>query len=182
MDVQTFPISDLVLLKPRIFNDDRGYFFESFNEEQFQNAIGQNIHFIQDNFSESKKDVLRGLHFQIPPHAQDKLVRVALGSVIDIAVDLRKNSPTYGQYQAVELSDQNHHSFFIPKGFAHGFVAISDIVRFEYKVTDYWYPESEGGIRYDDPSLNIDWGTEHSIMNQKDLDLPLLKDFETPFV
>lgn len=176
MDVQPCSIPGLMLIKPRVFTDDRGYFFEAFNARDFSKAIGKEIVFVQDNISQSRRGVLRGLHFQRPPHAQDKLVRVTRGSVLDVAVDLRAGSPTFGTWEAVELSEENHHALFIPKGFAHGFIATSDLVTFEYKVSDGWDQESEGGIVWSDPDLSIAWGIEQPIVSKKDAVLPRLSD------
>ncbi len=164
------------ILEPRIFSDDRGYFMESFNKTEFEKAVGTPVNFVQDNQSFSTKGVLRGLHYQIGAYAQAKLVRVLNGSVLDIAVDLRKKSPTFGQYLAVELSAENKIQLFIPKGFAHGFVVLSDAADFFYKCDNYYNKESEGGIFYADPSLAIDWKLPHDqlIVSEKDLVLPSL--------
>lgn len=164
------------ILEPRIFSDDRGYFMESFNKTEFEKAVGTPVNFVQDNQSFSTKGVLRGLHYQIGAYAQAKLVRVLNGSVLDIAVDLRKKSPTFGQYLAVELSAENKIQLFIPKGFAHGFVVLSDTADFFYKCDNYYNKESEGGIFYADPSLAIDWKLPHDqlIVSEKDLALPSL--------
>ncbi|MFK7786268.1 MAG: dTDP-4-dehydrorhamnose 3,5-epimerase [Crocinitomicaceae bacterium] len=160
-------IEGLLILEPRVFKDDRGLFFESFNEELFMEAAGP-VKFVQDNQSVSKKGVLRGLHFQNKPHAQGKLVRVAKGSVIDVAVDIRKDSPTYGEHVAVELSDTNMIQFWIPPGFAHGFVALQDDTIFCYKCTDYYAPECEGSLLWNDEDLKIDWGIENPLVSEKD--------------
>lgn len=161
-------IEGLLIITPRVFEDDRGTFLESFNKEKFDEAVGREVNFVQDNQSVSKKGVLRGLHFQKPPFAQGKLVRVIKGSVIDIAVDIRKNSPTYGDYVAVELTAENNEQFWIPEGFAHGFVALEDETTFLYKCTNYYAPQCEGTLLWNDPSLNIDWGISDPIISEKD--------------
>lgn len=165
------------ILEPKIFNDERGYFFESFNQKTFNALTGQNINFIQDNESLSSKGVLRGLHFQKGEHAQAKLVRVIKGSVLDIAVDLREDSLTYGQHVSVELSEENKKQLFIPRGFAHGFIVLSDTALFSYKCDNFYNKEAEGGIIYNDSSLKIDWLLNHSdyIISEKDMQLPILK-------
>jgi dTDP-4-dehydrorhamnose 3,5-epimerase len=167
MKVTKTAIEGLLILEPRVFQDDRGLFFESFNDQLFTEAAGP-IQFVQDNQSVSKKGVLRGLHFQTNPHAQGKLVRVAKGTVIDVAVDIRKDSPTYGQHVAVELSATNNKQFWIPAGFAHGFVALEDDTIFCYKCTDYYAPECEGSLLWNDEVLNIDWGINDPIISEKD--------------
>ncbi|MFA6920236.1 MAG: dTDP-4-dehydrorhamnose 3,5-epimerase [Gallionella sp.] len=149
-------IPDLMIIEPRVFGDDRGFFFESFNRRRFAELIGRDVDFVQDNHSRSGKAVLRGLHYQIQ-RPQAKLVRVVQGSVLDVAVDIRKNSPTFGQHVAVELSGENKRMFWMPEGFAHGFVVLSDTADFLYKTTDYWFPEFERCLRWDDPNLAIDW-------------------------
>ena len=161
-------IEGLLILTPRVFEDERGAFMESFNKQKFKEAVGRELNFVQDNQSVSKKGVLRGLHFQSPPFAQGKLVRVIKGAVIDIAVDIRKNSPTYGDYVAVELTAENNEQFWIPEGFAHGFVALEDETTFLYKCTNYYAPQSEGTLLWNDPSLNIDWGISDPIISEKD--------------
>jgi len=172
------------ILEPKVFTDDRGYFFESFNQKTFNNLIGTEVNFVQDNQSFSSKGVLRGLHYQKGLHAQAKLVRVLSGSVLDIAVDIRSNSPTKGQYVAVELSATNYKQMFIPRGFAHGFVVLSDTAEFFYKCDNFYNKESEGGITYDDKDLNIDWemDIETLLVSDKDKVLPqysqiILEDF-----
>lgn len=167
MIITTTPIDGLLILEPRVFKDDRGLFFESFNQELFEQAAGK-VHFIQDNQSVSKKGVLRGLHFQNNPHAQGKLVRVAQGSVIDVAVDIRRNSPTYGQHVAVMLSAENKKQFWIPEGFAHGFVSLEDNTIFCYKCTDYYAPQCEGSLRWNDKDLAINWGINQPLVSDKD--------------
>lgn len=149
-------IPDLLIIEPKAFGDDRGFFFESFNRRQFAEITGRDLDFVQDNHSSSAQNVLRGLHYQIQ-HPQGKLVRVVRGAVLDIAVDIRKKSPTFGRHVAVELSGENKRMFWIPEGFAHGFVVLSDTAEFLYKTTDYWYPEHECCIRWNDQDLAIDW-------------------------
>ncbi len=161
-------IEGLLIITPRVFEDERGAFMESFNKQKFDEAVGREVNFVQDNQSVSKKGVLRGLHFQSPPFAQGKLVRVIKGAVIDIAVDIRKNSPTYGDYVAVELTAENNEQFWIPEGFAHGFVALEDETTFLYKCTNYYAPQSEGTLLWNDPTLNIDWGISDPIISEKD--------------
>lgn len=184
MQVVPTPINDLLVIKPRIFEDDRGYFFESFNALRFKEATGCDVLFVQDNESKSKYGVVRGLHFQKPPFAQSKLVRVVKGAVLDVAVDLRKNSPTYGHHYAIELTAENHLQFFIPKGFAHGFSVLSDEVVFQYKCDNYYNAQSEGAIIWNDPVLNIDWQipSDKVILSEKDKKHPLFNDFISPFV
>ena len=149
-------IPDLLIIEPRVFGDDRGFFYESFNRLKFAELLGRDVDFVQDNHSRSVKGVLRGLHYQIQ-RPQAKLVRVVQGSVLDVAVDIRKSSPTFGQHVAVELSAENKRMFWMPEGFAHGFVVLSDTAEFLYKTTDYWFPEHERCLRWDDPALAIDW-------------------------
>ena len=161
-------IEGLLILTPCVFEDERGVFMESFNKQKFNEAVGREVNFVQDNQSVSKKGVLRGLHFQSPPFAQGKLVRVIKGSVIDVAVDIRKNSPTYGDHVAVELTAENNEQFWIPEGFAHGFVALEDETTFLYKCTNYYAPQSEGTLLWNDPTLNIDWGISDPIISDKD--------------
>jgi len=162
------------ILEPRVFEDKRGYFFESFNQTLFNDCIGTKINFVQDNESQSSKGVLRGLHFQTGEYAQAKLVRVIKGSVLDVCVDLRKDSKTFGQHVIVELSEQNKKQFFIPRGFAHGFIVLKDNTIFSYKCDNYYHKPSEGGIVYNDKFLNIDWGMPESelILSEKDKQLP----------
>ena len=175
-------IEGVVILEPRIFNDDRGYFFESYSRKVFNQEVAE-INFVQDNESKSTKGVIRGLHFQKPPFSQSKLVRCVRGAVLDVAVDLRKASKTYGQYVAVELSEENHRQFFIPKGFAHGFEVLTDVAVFQYKCDEYYHPEAEGGLDPFDPVLNIGWQTPTSltIVSDKDTKHPKLDVFITPF-
>lgn len=169
------PIEGVVIIEPKIFSDDRGYFFESYNEAQLAEEGGITAHFVQDNESCSSYGVLRGLHFQRPPHAQAKLVRVVRGRVLDVAVDIRSGSPTYGKYVSVELSEDNHRQLFLPRGMAHGFVVLSDKAIFQYKCDNQYHPESEGGIIWNDPTIAIDWGIEPSAvtLSEKDTKSPL---------
>ena len=157
MKVTTTKIPDVFFIEPRVFGDERGFFFESFNEQAFNAATGNSLAFVQDNHSKSVKGVLRGLHYQLPPKAQGKLVRVVQGEVFDVAVDIRKDSPTFGQWVAETLSADNKKQLWIPPGFAHGFLTLSDSAEFLYKTTDYWSPEHERAIIWDDPTLKIDW-------------------------
>ena len=173
-------IPDLFIIKPRVFEDHRGYFYESYNHEAFQKA-GIEEHFVQDNESKSTKGVLRGLHLQRPPHAQGKLVRVVQGSVLDVAVDLRKSSPTFGQWESIELTEKNKLMYWIPAGFAHGFVTLEDNTIFSYKCTSLYDKESEACILWNDPSLKIDWKTEHPILSDKDKAGIPFRDFISPF-
>ncbi len=176
--IPTF-IPGVVILEPKVFGDERGYFFESFSEQWFRENVCD-THFVQDNESKSKYGVLRGLHFQRPPFAQAKLVRVVQGKVLDVAVDIRRNSPTFGRYVAAELSEENKRQFFIPRGFAHGFVVLSETVVFQYKCDNYYAPQSEGGILWNDAQLGIDWKipAEEIILSEKDKRNMLLKDFD----
>jgi dTDP-4-dehydrorhamnose 3,5-epimerase len=174
------PIEGLLLFTPDIFKDDRGVFFESYNRQLFA-SLGLTVEFVQDNQSVSCKGVVRGLHLQSPPFAQGKLVRVVRGAALDVALDIRKTSPTYGKHFAVKLDDENNMFFWIPEGFAHGFVALADDAIFQYKVTNYYDRDSEMSIRWDDPSLNIPWKTEHPIVSEKDKQSPLFEDFLSPF-
>lgn len=168
MIVEKCAIEGLLLIKPSVYEDERGYFFESFNQKQFNSATGLNTQFVQDNESASQKDVLRGLHFQNPPHAQAKLVRVVRGAVRDVAVDLRKNSPTFGRYCSVLLTAENKHQFYIPEGFAHGFLSLEDGTVFSYKCSAYYNKESEQSLLWNDPDINIEWGINHPILSEKD--------------
>lgn len=175
-------IEGVVIIEPRLFQDDRGYFFESYSEKDFNREVRE-IHFVQDNESKSSYGVMRGLHFQRPPFTQSKLVRCVKGAVLDVAVDIRKGSPTYGQHVAVELTEDNHRQFFIPRGFAHGFAVLSPEAVFQYKCDNFYHPEADGGISILDTSLGIDWRipTDHAILSEKDTRHPLLKDFDSPF-
>ena len=183
MNIIKTSIEGLLILEPRIFIDSRGYFFESFSQRKFDEKVGK-ITFVQDNESKSTYGVMRGLHFQCPPFSQTKLVRCVKGSVLDIAVDIRKGSPTYGQHVAVELTEENHRQIFIPKGFAHGFAVLSETAVFQYKCDEFYHPEADGGISILDDTLGIDWKipTEKVILSDKDTKHLLLKDFESPFV
>lgn len=182
MEVIKTGIDGVVIIEPRIFNDARGYFFESFSQREFEEMVGH-VEFVQDNESKSSYGVMRGLHFQRLPFTQAKLVRCVRGAVLDVAVDIRKGSPTYGRHVAVELTEDNHRQFFIPKGFAHGFAVLSDVAVFQYKCDEFYHPEADGGISILDGSLGIDWRipTGHAILSEKDTKHPLLKDFDSPF-
>ena len=175
------PIAGVKLIKPQVFGDARGWFFESYNEERYR-AAGIEVKFVQDNQSCSQKGVVRGLHFQKPPFAQAKLVRILRGAALDFAVDIRKGSPTFGQYYSVLLTADNFCQFYIPAGFAHGFSALEDNTIFFYKCSNFYNKASEGSIRFDDPDLNIDWQVEHPLTSEKDTEGPYLKDFDSPFV
>ena len=179
MNIIKTDIEGLLVIEPRVFGDSRGYFFESYNTKAFEEAVG-NVTFVQDNESKSSYGVVRGLHFQKPPYAQAKLVRVVKGKVLDVAVDLRKNSPTFGKYVAMELSEENHRQMFIPRGFAHGFSVLSEEVIFQYKCDNYYTPQSEGAIAWDDPDLAIDWQVpyEKVILSEKDSKHPMLRDIK----
>ena len=182
MEIIKTPIADLVILKPRVFEDARGFFCETYNEKVF-NELGINIHFCQDNLSKSSYGVIRGLHYQLAPHSQSKLVSVVQGKVWDIAVDLRKGSPTFGQWFGSELSEENHLQFFIPKGFAHGFSVLSEMAVFSYKCDDFYNPTLERGIMYNDTDLNIDWKipSDKAVISDKDKVHPRFVDAETNF-
>jgi dTDP-4-dehydrorhamnose 3,5-epimerase len=181
MEIIKTKIQDLLIVKPDVFEDERGYFFESFSKEKFK-ALGLDLDFVQDNESKSQKNVLRGLHFQKPPYAQGKLVRVVKGAVLDVAVDLRAGSETYGQWEAVELSEENKLMYWIPPGFAHGFLTLRDETVFTYKCTNVYNRESEGSLLWNDTDLNIDWGaTSNLILSEKDQNAPIFKQFNTPF-
>lgn len=157
MQIIDTKIPAVKIIEPKVFGDERGFFFESFNQQQFEAAIGYPVNFVQDNHSKSSKGVLRGLHYQLAPHAQGKLVRCVVGEVFDVAVDIRKSSPTFGQWVGVHLSAENKRQLWIPEGFAHGFVTLSDTAEFLYKTTDYYAPQSERAIRWDDPQVGIEW-------------------------
>ena len=182
MEVIKTNIEGVVIIEPRIFKDDRGYFFESFSQREFEEKVCKTT-FVQDNESKSSYGVLRGLHFQKPPFAQSKLVRVVKGAVLDVAVDIRKGSPTFGQYVSVELTGENHRQFFIPRGFAHGFSVLSEEVIFQYKCDNFYSPQSEGAIAWNDPDLNIDWRipAEKVVLSEKDSKHPRLKDWQNMF-
>ena len=173
MEIINTPIPDLIILKPRVFKDDRGYFFEAYNDNRYKEA-GIKFDFVQDNISYSSKNTIRGLHYQIGDFAQSKLVQVVQGKVIDVAVDLRKNSPTFGKHFAIELSDENNLQFYIPRGFAHGFSVLSETALFHYKCDNYYNIESERGIIYNDKTIGIDWQIEldKAIVSEKDIILP----------
>ncbi|HKJ07380.1 MAG TPA: dTDP-4-dehydrorhamnose 3,5-epimerase [Flavobacteriaceae bacterium] len=177
MQFEKLAIPDVVLCKPNVFADDRGYFVETFHQKKLEEFIGKSLNFCQDNEAKSTKNVLRGLHYQLPPHAQSKLVRVVKGSVLDVVVDVRKNSPTYGKHLTVELNDIDKHQLFIPKGFAHGYLVLSNEVIFAYKVDAYYNPKSEAGILYNDPQLDINWQVNENdlIISEKDKIQSLLK-------
>lgn len=168
MQVQELSLKGLLLLHPKVFHDERGYFFEAFNEAKLRNALGTQHQFVQDNESRSKAKVLRGLHFQLPPHAQGKLVRVVKGAALDVVVDIRPDSPTYGKHEKVQLDDENKLMLWVPPGFAHGFLSLADDTAFVYKCTAYYDQPSERTIRWNDPDLGIDWGIADPIMSQKD--------------
>jgi dTDP-4-dehydrorhamnose 3,5-epimerase len=173
-------IAGLVLVQPDVFTDERGYFFESFQKDKFQ-KLGIDADFVQDNESMSMNGVLRGLHFQVPPFAQGKLVRVVRGSVLDVAVDLRKNSGTFGKWESVVLSAENKLMLYIPEGFAHGFLVLEDHTIFQYKCTNYYNRESERGIIWNDPDLKIDWGIENPLVSDKDLKGVFFRNYVSPF-
>jgi len=182
MEIIETPIKDLFIIKPRVFADARGFFFESYNETNYK-AAGIDMHFCQDNQSKSSYGVIRGLHYQLNPQSQSKLVSVVQGSVWDVAVDLRKNSPTFGQWYGVELTEENHLQFLVPQGFAHGFSVLSETAVFTYKCDDFYSPTLERGIMYNDPALAIDWKipADKAIISDKDTKHPLLKDAELNF-
>lgn len=182
MNVIKTDIEGVLILEPRVFKDARGYFFESYNKEEFDRLVGK-VNFVQDNESCSTRGVMRGLHFQRPPHTQAKLVRCVRGEVLDVAVDIRKGSPTFGKHVSCLLTEENHRQFFVPRGFAHGFAVLSDVAVFQYKCDNFYAPQADGGISILDDSLGIDWGIDinEAILSEKDKNHPLLKDFETPF-
>ena len=182
MEVIKTAIDGVVIIEPKVFKDQRGYFFESFSQREFEAKV-RKINFVQDNESMSSYGVMRGLHFQRPPYTQSKLVRCVKGKVLDVAVDIRKGSPTYGQHVAVELSEDNHRQFFIPRGFAHGFAVLSDTAVFQYKCDNFYAPQADGGISIKDKSLGIDWKipTDMVILSEKDTSHSCLKDFDSPF-
>jgi dTDP-4-dehydrorhamnose 3,5-epimerase len=183
VDVIKTKIKDLYILEPTVFRDDRGYFFESYNKKTLDDLLGKEYTFVQDNESKSSYGVIRGLHYQLAPYSQSKLVRVLKGTVYDVAVDLRKNSPTFLEWFGVELSGENKRQFLIPKGFAHGFSVLSETAIFQYKCDEYYHPEAEAGIIYNDPSLNIDWKIKAEDLKHspKDLLLPKLEDANINF-
>ena len=175
-------LAGVVIIEPDVFSDDRGFFIETFQEERYQEIFGTDIHFVQDNFSSSKKGVLRGLHYQAPPFGQAKLVQVLKGKVLDVALDIRFGSPTFGQFVMVELSGENHKQFFIPEGFAHGFIALEDDTLFQYKCTNVYSKVHERGIVWNDPALKIKWGIESPIVSGKDREHSLLKDIPEEYI
>jgi len=182
MEVEKTSIEGVVIIKPHLFEDARGYFFESFSQRDFDEKV-RPIRFVQDNESKSGYGVVRGLHFQKPPFTQSKLVRVIEGKVLDVAVDIRKGSPTYGKYVSVELTAENHFQFFVPKGFAHGFAVLSETAVFQYKCDEFYAPSSEGALAWNDPELAIDWKVpgEEVQLSMKDMNHPFLKDLDSPF-
>ena len=182
MEVIKTAIDGVVIIEPKVFEDQRGYFYESFSQREFEAKV-RKINFVQDNESMSSYGVMRGLHFQRPPYTQSKLVRCVKGKVLDVAVDIRKGSPTYGQHVAVELSEDNHRQFFVPRGFAHGFAVLSDTAVFQYKCDNFYAPQADGGISIKDDSLGIDWKipTDKAILSEKDTLHSCLKDFDSPF-
>ena len=182
MDVIKTAIDGVVIVEPKVFKDARGYFFESFSQREFEEKV-RKINFVQDNESMSSYGVMRGLHFQCPPFTQSKLVRCVKGKVLDVAVDIRNGSPTYGQHVAIELSEDNHRQFFVPRGFAHGFVVLSETAVFQYKCDNFYAPQADGGISIKDDSLGIDWHitTDKVLLSEKDTLHACLKDFDSPF-
>lgn len=181
MNVEKTAIEGLIIIEPKIFSDYRGYFFESFQEEKYREFGIPVDEFVQENISKSSKNVLRGLHFQRNPFAQGKFVQVLRGRVLDVAVDIRKSSPTFGKFVMVELSEENHKQLWIPAGFAHGFLSLEDDTIFTYKVTNVYSPEHDGGVRFDDPDIGIAWPVENPIVSEKDGKLPLLKELGAEF-
>ena len=182
MEVIRTAIDGVVIIEPRIFEDARGYFFESFSQREFEQKV-RKIDFVQDNESMSSYGVMRGLHFQRPPYTQSKLVRVVKGRVLDVAVDIRKGSPTYGRHVAVELTEENHRQFFVPRGFAHGFAVLSETAVFQYKCDNFYAPSADGGISILDDTLGIDWRIplDKALLSEKDIRHACLKDFDSPF-
>lgn len=182
MNVIQTAIDGVVIIEPCVFKDERGYFFESFSQREFDEKV-RRINFVQDNESMSSYGVMRGLHFQRPPFTQSKLVRCVKGAVLDVAVDIRKGSPTYGRHVAVELTEDNHRQFFVPRGFAHGFAVLSETAVFQYKCDNFYAPEADGGISIKDDSLGIDWKipTESTLLSDKDMRHALLREFDSPF-
>ena len=183
MEITKTQLADCVVLEPKVFSDERGFFIEIFQDQKYSGFLNSNLKFVQDNYSHSTKGVLRGLHFQKPPFNQAKLVRCIEGRVMDVAVDIRKGSLTYGKHVAIELTGENKRQLFVPRGFAHGFSVLSDTAVFAYKVDNRYAPESDSGIKYDDKELNIDWGLnkEGIQLSEKDKNLSFFKDLETPF-
>ncbi|EEX5728205.1 dTDP-4-dehydrorhamnose 3,5-epimerase [Escherichia coli] len=168
MNIIKTEIPDVLIFEPKVFGDERGFFMESFNQKVFEEAVGRKVEFVQDNHSKSSKGVLRGLHYQLEPYAQGKLVRCVVGEVFDVAVDIRKSSPTFGKWVGVNLSAENKRQLWIPEGFAHGFLVLSEIAEFVYKTTNYYHPESEGCIKWDDSFLMIDWPNKPIAISEKD--------------
>lgn len=183
IEVKKTDIEGVLIIEPKVFGDARGYFMESFNAKEFAEKTGLDINFVQDNESMSSYGVMRGLHFQNPPYTQSKLVRCVKGAVLDVAVDIRKGSPTYGKHVAVELTEDNHRQFFVPRGFAHGFAVLSETAVFQYKCDNFYAPQADGGISILDDSLGIDWRipTEKALLSEKDTKHALLIDFDSPF-
>ncbi len=187
MEIKRTEINDVLIIEPRVFKDARGYFFESFSQREFDEKVtpilGHKIHFVQDNESMSAYGVMRGLHFQRPPFTQSKLVRCVKGAVLDVAVDIRKGSPTYGKHVAVELTEDNHRQFLVPRGFAHGFAVLSETAIFQYKCDEFYHPEADGGISITDMSLDIDWRipVDKAILSEKDMKHSTLAEFDSPF-
>lgn len=181
MKIKSSTIEDLFIIEPKVFGDKRGYFYESFNAKTWKEVVGFVPHFVQDNESMSSKNVLRGIHFQNPPDDQGKLVRVIQGSVLDVAVDLRKDSLTYGRYEKVLLSGENKKQFYVPAGFGHGFLTLEDNTIFSYKCTQYYNPNNESGILWNDPQLNIDWGINNPLVSEKDKNQQKFSNFVSPF-
>lgn len=180
MEISKTAIDGLLIIQPKVFGDDRGYFFESFRLDKLrENDV--DLDFVQDNESKSGKGILRGLHFQNPPFDQGKLVRVMKGKVLDVAVDIRKNSATYGQWKSIILSEENKTIFWVPPGFAHGFLSLENETIFQYKCTNYYNIEAEGSILWNDPDLNIDWGITNPLISDKDKNVPLFKDLQSKF-
>ena len=184
MEVIKTEIEGVFIIEPKVFGDDRGYFFESYSAREFKEKTGLDITFVQDNESKSRYGVLRGLHFQLPPYTQSKLVRCVKGAVLDVAVDIRKGSPTYGKYAMCELTEENHRQFFVPKGMAHGFCVLSEEAVFQYKCDEFYHPEAEGASVWNDPEIGIEWPVkaEDVLLSEKDKHHPQLKFFESPFV
>ena len=183
MEVFKTGIEGVFVIEPKVFGDNRGYFFESFNAKEFAEKTGVDVTFVQDNESKSRYGVLRGMHFQFPPYTQSKLVRVVKGKVLDVVVDIRKGSPTYGKYEMCELTEDNHRQFYVPKGMAHGFCVLSEEAIFQYKCDDFYHPEAEGAIAWDDSDINIEWPIADAdvILSEKDKHHSQLKDFDSPF-
>ena len=184
MEVIKTDIEGVFIIEPKVFGDARGYFFESYSAREFKDKTGLDIAFVQDNESKSRYGVLRGLHFQLPPYTQSKLVRCVKGKVLDVAVDIRKGSPTYGKYAMCELTEENHRQFFVPKGMAHGFVVLSEEAVFQYKCDEFYHPEAEGAIAWDDSEISIEWPVkaEDVLLSEKDKHHPCLNDFDSPFI